>query len=73
MKIWNNTFPNRPAVSAGEVHAEELRKVGFDVIHDPSSKGVLGQNHARLIHPDGFDGFSANKGKLSSKFKICEV
>lgn len=73
VKIWNNAFPNRPAVSAGEVDAEELRKVGFDVIHDPSSKGALGQNHARLIHPDGFDGFSANKGKLSSKFKNCGV
>lgn len=73
VKIWNNAFPNRPAVSAGEVDAEELRKVGFDVIHDPSSKGALRQNHARLIHPDGFDGFSANKGKLSSKFKNCGV
>ncbi len=73
VKIWNNAFPNRPAVSAGEVDAGELRKVGFDVIHDPSSKGALGQNHARLIHPDGFDGFSANKGKLSSKFKNCGV
>lgn len=70
--IWNNTFPNRPATSAGEASAKEIRAAGFDVIHDPS-KGGLGQNHARLVHPDGADGFSSNKSKLSSKFSKCVV
>jgi hypothetical protein len=54
----------------GEIGAADLRATGFDVIHDPS-KGALGQNHARLIHPEGVDGFNANKGKLLSAFKGC--
>ena len=32
--------------------------VGFDVVHNPSSHGRLGDNHARLTHSDGVDGFS---------------
>ncbi|WP_413762751.1 RHS repeat-associated core domain-containing protein [Variovorax sp. Varisp41] len=70
MGIWNKAFPNRPAASVGEIGAADLRATGFDVIHDPS-KGALGQNHARLIHPEGVDGFNANKGKLLSAFKGC--
>ncbi|WP_259468419.1 RHS repeat-associated core domain-containing protein, partial [Salmonella enterica] len=69
-RIWNEAFPNRPATSVGEVSAADLRKIGFDVIHDPSG-GKLGANHARLIHPEGVDGFNANKGKLSGAFKGC--
>ncbi|MEI7070089.1 RHS repeat-associated core domain-containing protein, partial [Pectobacterium parmentieri] len=69
-RIWNDAFPKRPATSVGEVSAADLRKVGFDVIHDPSG-GKLGANHARLIHPEGVDGFNAKKGKLSGTFKGC--
>lgn len=69
-RIWNEAFPKRPATSVGEVSAADLRKIGFDVIHDPSG-GKLGASHARLIHPEGVDGFNANKGKLSGTFKGC--
>lgn len=40
-KIWNEAFPNRPAISMGEAKVADLRKIGFDVIHEPS-KGNLG-------------------------------
>ncbi|WBF46017.1 hypothetical protein [Serratia rubidaea] len=69
-EIWDNAFPKRPVVSVGEASAADLRNVGFDVIHDPS-RGKLGESHARLVHPDGFDGFNTNKGKLSTAFKGC--
>jgi len=35
--------------------AESIRVAGFDVISDPTNKFP---NHARIIHPDGRDGFS---------------
>jgi hypothetical protein len=69
-QIWNKAFPNRPATSIGQVSAEELRAAGYDVIHNPT-KGALGDNHARLIHPEGVEGFNANKGKLSGVFNGC--
>lgn len=51
-----------------EIDAKSIREVGFDVIHNPS-KGI-GDSHARLIHPDGADGFSeTNLKKVSDKFK----
>lgn len=68
--IWNKAFPNRPAISVGEVSAGDLRAIGYDVIHDPS-KGALGQHHARLIHPDGTNGFNTNKEELLNTFKRC--
>lgn len=68
--IWNKAFPNRPATSVGEMNAQEIRAAGYDVIHDPS-KGALGENHARLIHPDGVKGFNADKDKLTTKFMKC--
>ncbi|NVK65942.1 MAG: RHS domain-containing protein, partial [Flavobacteriales bacterium] len=50
-----------------ETTAKKIREAGFDVIHDPTKR--LGDAHARLIHPNGVDGFSdANKSNLSSKF-----
>jgi hypothetical protein len=68
--IWNKAFPNRPAMSVGELSAKEIRAAGFDVIHDPS-KGALGENHARLIHPEGVKGFDANRDQLTAKFHNC--
>ncbi|MCE3602623.1 RHS domain-containing protein, partial [Massilia sp. P8910] len=71
MDIWNNAFRDRPAVSIGEVSAKDIRAAGYDVIHDPSKKGALRENHARLVHPDGVDGFNSNTDKLVPKFSNC--
>jgi hypothetical protein len=50
--------------------AAEIREAGFDVIHNPSKKGALGNFHARLIHPEGVGGFiKSNLKKLADKFK----
>ncbi|WP_371265849.1 RHS repeat domain-containing protein [Gilliamella sp. N-G2] len=70
-KIWNGAFPNRPTTSVGEAKVVDLRKIGFDVIHDPS-KGKLGVNHARLIQSEGINGFNTNKSKLFGIFKGCK-
>ena len=70
-KIWNGAFPNRPTTSVGEAKVVDLRKIGFDVIHDPY-KGKLGVNHARLIHSEGINGFNTNKSKLFGIFKGCK-
>lgn len=72
MLTWNKAFPNRQVdiSSVGGTTAAEIREAGFDVIHNPSKKGALGDSHARLIHPDGVDGFNdANLDTLSKKFE----
>lgn len=71
MKVWNDAFPTRQVdlSSVKGTTAGEIRSAGFDAIHNPS-KGKIGDAHARLIHPNGVDGFSdSNLKNLSSKFK----
>ncbi|HEX3314142.1 MAG TPA: hypothetical protein VHR72_04580 [Gemmataceae bacterium] len=44
----------------------EIRKAGFDVIMDPTPRFP---QHARLIHPDGVAGFTAeNLERLAERF-----
>ena len=45
----------RAAGTVASGTAESIRAAGFDVISDPTNKFP---NHARIIHPDGRDGFS---------------
>nr|WP_237397876.1 RHS repeat-associated core domain-containing protein [Gilliamella sp. Lep-s35] len=77
-KIMRDAFPDAKKFSKlheilnsgkiGEIDAKSIRDAGFDVIHNPT-KGI-GDAHARLIHPDGADGFSNNNlKKLSDNFK----
>ncbi|CAB3774180.1 sugar-binding protein [Burkholderia paludis] len=40
--------------------ADAVRSAGFDVIEDPTNKFP---NHARIVHPDGADGFNDEKLK----------
>ncbi len=47
--------------------AAELRKAGFEIVPDPTTRFP---NHALLIHPDGAAGFSdANLEGLARKFR----
>jgi hypothetical protein len=72
MQKWNKAFPDRQVdiSSVRGTSAAEIREAGFDVIHNPSKKGALGDSHARLIHPDGVDGFNdSNLNELSNRFK----
>jgi hypothetical protein len=55
-----NAFPKATGLLKGTETvasgtADAIRKAGFDVIEDPTNKFP---NHARIIHPDGVDGFS---------------
>jgi hypothetical protein len=71
MQLWNKVFPTRQVdlSSIRGTTAAEIREAGFDAIHNPS-RGKLGDAHARLIHPEGVDGFNdSNLKKLDSKFK----
>ena len=70
MDIWNNAFPDRSVglESVRGASASDIRKAGFDVIHNPSRNGALKDSHARLVHQDGFEkGFTdQNLNKLSN-------
>ena len=56
------------AGNIAEIDAKSIREAGFDVIDNPTKS--IGDAHARLIHPDGADGFSnSNLKKLSDNFK----
>jgi hypothetical protein len=74
-KIMKQRFPNASSLHAeidagniAEIDAKKIREAGFDVIHDPTKR--IGDAHARLIHPDGIDGFNdVNLNKLSRNFK----
>ena len=74
-KIMKDAFPKatrlHDIINSGniaEIDAKGIRDAGFDVIHNPTSN--LGDAHARLIHPDGVNGFNENNlKKLSQNFK----
>jgi RHS repeat-associated protein len=73
-QLMKKAFPNasklHAVIDAGniaETTAAQIRNAGFDVIHNPTNN--LGDVHARLIHPQGVNGFSdPNLDKLSQKF-----
>jgi hypothetical protein len=51
----------------GTTTAGRIREAGFDVIMDPTTRFP---QHARLIHPDGEDGFTQdNLERLSQAFE----
>ena len=55
------------AETMGSATAADIRAAGFDVIHDPTS--TWGEAHARLIHPQGEQGFTPeNLQKLADVF-----
>ena len=74
-QIMKDALPNvtrlHDVINSGniaEIDAKSIREAGFDVIHNPT--GTIGDAHARLIHPDGIDGFNkSNLSILSDKFK----
>ena len=73
MNIWNKSFDKNINLNdIKESTAAQIREAGFDVIHNPS-KGKIGENHARLIHPDGKEGFDndTNTNNLAEKFNTC--
>jgi RHS repeat-associated protein len=52
--------------TVGTATAEDIRAAGFDVVSDPTRNFP---NHARVIHPEGAAGFTAeNAEKLSKAF-----
>jgi len=73
--IMKEAFPKatnlHADIDAGKIAAitsDEIKEVGFDVIHNPTNR--IGDTHARLIHPEGAAGFNPeNLEKLSGKFK----
>lgn len=55
----------------GSAQLDDIKKVGFDVMPDPTKKFP---NHGRLIHPEGVSGFNdINLAKLSQVFKNTSV
>jgi len=57
---------HRASEITGSTNVDAIRAAGFDVIHDPTRNFP---NHARLIHPDGEDGFNEeNLKKLAKAF-----
>ena len=55
------------AETMGSATAADIRAAGFDVIHDPTA--TWGEAHARLIHPQGEQGFTPeNLQKLANVF-----
>ena len=73
MNIWTKSFDKNINLNdIKESTAAQIREAGFDVIHNPS-KGKIGENHARLIHPDGKEGFDndTNTNNLAEKFNTC--
>jgi hypothetical protein len=51
----------------GTTTAGKIREAGFDVIIDPTARFP---QHARLIHPDGLDGFTQeNLDRLAQCFE----
>jgi RHS repeat-associated protein len=66
-EAFRKAFPNAEFDTIGTATVAEVREAGFDVI-EWGTKNL--PNHARLIHPDGVEGFSAeNLDELSKKFK----
>ena len=69
-QIWE-AFPaadglHEAAQVIGSTTVDKIRRVGFDVIPNPTKKLP---NHYRLIHPDGVAGFSdENLARLSAVF-----
>jgi hypothetical protein len=55
------------AQTVGSTTAAAVRQAGFDIVPDPTSRFA---NHARLIHPNGFTGFTnASLAALSQAFR----
>jgi hypothetical protein len=53
--------------TVGTTTASAVRQFGFDVVPDATARFV---NHARMIHPDGIDGFNdAKLDKLAQTFE----
>jgi hypothetical protein len=56
--------------TVGTITAAALRQAGFDIIPDPTDRFP---NHARLVHPEGVDGFTdANLDALTQAFQNTE-
>ena len=57
----------RGKTTVGTTTAEQIRQAGFDVIMNPTPRFP---QHARLIHPDGTDGFTQeNLERLAECFE----
>lgn len=62
-------FPRSPkwrdaTHAVGTTTAGALRKVGFEIVPAPTSRFP---NHARLIHPDGMEGFTDENLEMLAK------
>ena len=58
---------HKAAETVGTATVQDVRKAGFDVIHDPTKNFP---NHASVIHPEGLAGFTPeNLEKLSKVFR----
>jgi RHS repeat-associated protein len=60
-KIMRDAFPGATRLheatkTIGTATAADIRRAGFDVIHDPTKS--FGELHARIVHPEGEIGFA---------------
>lgn len=74
--IMKKAFPKasnlHTTINAGnisETTAKQIRESGFDAIHNPTRQ--IGDPHARLIHPNGVDGFNEENLKKLQKAFSC--